>query len=54
LTELIKIHLAVNHPSIAKIAIVHGPNRKEDILHSLASIGIAEELLSYNAINEGM
>lgn len=47
LTELIKKHLAVYDEAIAQIEIVHGPNRKGDIPHSLASIRKAKEMIGY-------
>jgi UDP-N-acetylglucosamine 4-epimerase len=49
LTELIKKHLAVYDPAIAEIEIIHGPNRKGDIPHSLASVEKAKEMLGYEA-----
>ena len=33
---------------IAKIEVIHGPNRAGDIPHSLASIDKAKKLLGYN------
>jgi UDP-N-acetylglucosamine 4-epimerase len=47
LTELIKKHLSVYDEAIAQVQIVHGPNRKGDIPHSLASVEKAEEILGY-------
>src|SRR5690554_2682165 len=47
LTELLKKHLAVFDESIEDIEILHGPNRKGDIPHSLASVEKAERLLNY-------
>lgn len=47
LTELLKKHLSKHDPKIAKVEIVHGPNRKGDIPHSLASVEKAERLLGY-------
>ena len=38
-------------PKIADIEIKHGPNRKGDIPHSLASIEKAKKLLNYNPIH---
>lgn len=47
LTELLKKHLTVFDNKIKEIEIVHGPNRKGDIPHSLASVEKAERLLGY-------
>ncbi|UZO80246.1 SDR family oxidoreductase [Aquimarina sp. ERC-38] len=47
LVELLKEYLSVYDPKIAKIKIKHGPERKGDVPHSLASIDKAKELLNY-------
>ncbi|SRX54900.1 SDR family oxidoreductase [Aequorivita sp. CIP111184] len=47
LTELLKKHLSTFDPAIAEVEIKHGPNRKGDIPHSLASVEKAERLLCY-------
>jgi UDP-N-acetylglucosamine/UDP-N-acetylgalactosamine 4-epimerase len=47
LTQLLKKHLSKYNPKIAEVEIVHGPNRKGDIPHSLASVEKAQELLGY-------
>ncbi|MGO3182928.1 MAG: SDR family oxidoreductase [Aequorivita sp.] len=47
LTELLKKHLSLFDAKIKKVEIVHGPNRKGDIPHSLASVEKAEKLLGY-------
>lgn len=47
LTDLLKKHLSVYDDKIKDVKIVHGPNRKGDIPHSLASIEKAEKLLGY-------
>jgi UDP-N-acetylglucosamine 4-epimerase len=47
LTELLKKHLAVFDNEIYKVEIKHGPNRKGDIPHSLASVDKAKEFLGY-------
>ncbi|WP_075352551.1 SDR family oxidoreductase [Algoriphagus marinus] len=49
LCELIKKHLSVYDQSISDIEIVHGPNRKGDIPHSLASVEKANKMLGYKA-----
>nr|WP_299201367.1 SDR family oxidoreductase [uncultured Brumimicrobium sp.] len=57
LTELLKKHLAKFDGEISKVKIKHGPNRKGDIPHSLASIEKAVELLGYkpsHKIKEGI
>lgn len=48
LTDLLKKHLSVFDDKIKKVTILHGPNRKGDIPHSLASVEKAESLLNYN------
>lgn len=47
LTQLLKKHLTKYNPKIAEVEIVHGPNRKGDIPHSLANVDKAKELLGY-------
>jgi len=47
LTDLLKKHLSTFDPEIAKVEIKHGPNRKGDIPHSLASVDKAKRLLNY-------
>lgn len=57
LTELLKKYLSSYDSKIAHVDIVHGPNRKGDIPHSLASIEKAETLLNYqpsHKIEEGI
>jgi UDP-N-acetylglucosamine 4-epimerase len=49
LTELIKNHLSVYDEAIASVQIVHGPNRKGDIPHSLASVEKANRSLGYKS-----
>jgi len=48
LATLLKQFLAGYDASISKVAIIHGPNRKGDIPHSLASIDKAKNILGYN------
>jgi UDP-N-acetylglucosamine 4-epimerase len=47
LTELLKKHLSIFDPEIAEVEIKHGPNRKGDIPHSLASVDKAMKLMNY-------
>lgn len=57
LTDLLKKHLSKYDTKIADVTIVHGPNRKGDIPHSLASVEKAKRLLGYNpshAIDKGI
>lgn len=57
LTELLKKHLAKFDNTISKVEIKHGPNRKGDIPHSLASVDKAVELMGYkpsHRIEEGV
>lgn len=48
LTEMLKKYLSVYDEKIEEVEIVHGPNRKGDIPHSLASVEKAERLLNYS------
>ena len=48
LVSYLKEYLSEYDPEIAKVAVIHGPNRVGDIPHSLASIEKAKELLGYN------
>ena len=47
LTDLLKKHLSRFDKKIKEVDIVHGPDRKGDIPHSLASVEKAERLLGY-------
>ena len=47
LVNLLKKHLSKHDAKIAEVEIVHGPNRKGDIPHSLASVEKAKNLLNY-------
>ncbi len=47
LTSLLKKHLGAFDSAINDVPILHGPNRKGDIPHSLASVEKAEKLLGY-------
>lgn len=47
MTHLLKKYLSVYDPDIAHIEVKHGPDRKGDIPHSLASIQKAELTLGY-------
>ncbi|WP_026811004.1 SDR family oxidoreductase [Arenibacter latericius] len=47
LTDLLKKYLSAFDSKIAKVEIKHGPNRKGDIPHSLASVDKAKRLLNY-------
>lgn len=47
LTDLLKKYLSNYDEKIAGVEVVHGPNRKGDIPHSLASVEKAESLLGY-------
>ena len=48
LTNHLKTFLSEYDPAIANIEIKHGPNRKGDIPHSLASIDKAKRILGYD------
>ena len=48
LTDMLKKYLSVYDDKIKEVEIVHGPNRKGDIPHSLASVKKAERLLNYS------
>ena len=57
LVGYLKEFLAVKDPAIAQVAVQHGPNRKGDIPHSLASVEKAKSLLGYapsHTIREGL
>lgn len=47
LVSYLKRYLADFDSEIAKVEVKHGPNRKGDIPHSLASVDKAEQLLNY-------
>ncbi len=47
LTDLLKKYLSKYDAKIAEVNVVHGPNRKGDIPHSLASVNKAKHLLNY-------
>lgn len=47
MAELLRSILAEYDPKIAEVEIKHGPNRKGDVPHSLASIEKAQENLNY-------
>ena len=52
MAELLKEYLSAYDPEIAEIEIKHGPNRKGDVPHSLASIEKAKTFLDYNPTHE--
>lgn len=47
MVALLKKYLSVFDLEIANVHVTHGPDRKGDIPHSLASIGKAEKILGY-------
>ena len=47
MVALLKTNLAKHDPQIANIEVIHGPERKGDIHHSLASIDKAKTILGY-------
>lgn len=57
LVGYLKEFLSEYDPEIAKVEVIHGPNRQGDIPHSLASIDKAKRLLGYqptHAIRDGL
>ena len=48
LVDYLKEYLSAFDSEIAKVEVVHGPNRVGDIPHSLASVEKAKRLLEYN------
>lgn len=52
MAELLKEYLSFYDPKIGDVEIKHGPNRKGDVPHSLASIEKAKTLLGYNPTHE--
>ena len=50
LVSYLKEYLTLYDSEIAKVDIVHGPNRLGDIPHSLASIEKAKSLLGYRPL----
>lgn len=52
MAELLKEYLSAYDPKIADIDIKHGPNRKGDVPHSLASVEKAKRLLGYEPTHE--
>src|SRR5690554_4470066 len=52
LTDLLKKYLSVYDAKISGVEVVHGPNRKGDIPHSLASVEKAEKLLNYRPTHD--
>lgn len=57
LVGYLKKFLTEFDPEIAKVEVIHGPNRQGDIPHSLASVDKARNLLGYNpshAIRDGL
>lgn len=47
LLDLLKKYLSLHDKAIADVKVTHGPTRKGDIPHSLASIKKAQEILGY-------
>lgn len=57
LVGYLKEFLSKKDTAIAKVDVIHGPNRKGDIPHSLASVEKAKELLGYqpsHTIKQGL
>lgn len=57
LVGYLKEFLTEYDPEIAKVEVIHGPNRQGDIPHSLASVDKAKNLLGYepsHVIREGL
>lgn len=57
LVKYLKEYLSAYDPAIADVPVLHGPQRKGDIPHSLASIEKAKRLLGYkptHVISEGL
>lgn len=57
LVDYLKEFLSAYDPKIAKVEVIHGPERLGDIPHSLASVEKAKRLLGYeptHAIREGL
>ena len=57
LVAYLKEYLSVYDPEIARVKVLHGPNRLGDIPHSLASIEKARRLLNYEpqySMQEGL
>jgi len=52
MANLLKEYLSEYDKSIKDIEILHGPNRKGDVPHSLASVEKARTLLGYNPTHE--
>ena len=52
MANLLKEYLSEYDSSIASIDILHGPNRKGDVPHSLASVDKAKELMGYSPTHE--
>jgi len=52
LVEILRNLLSAYSPEIAKVEIVHGPERLGDIPHSLASVDKARQLLNYNPTHQ--
>ena len=48
LVSLLKEYLSAFDKKIAKVSVIHGPNRQGDVPHSLAAIDKAKNLLGYN------
>lgn len=47
MTQLLKTYLSIFDQKISNVPVIHGPERKGDIPHSLASVDKAKELLGY-------